>query len=200
MRMYRSPIIAALVMTVVASDPTAAQVTPEFTLPQPEWLVGYVTNLPDQLLGGAVAAIPRGLGGWGLYVDAKTGTGSPADESSFISDVTRQEAESQFGDLFQNDRSVWRSVNVAVVRAFRPDVVVYAGGGVSRQEAFVRFLDEQRERGDEFGTYWVRDTEAEGWRPNVMGGMLFRLARHIGISFGAEAAPAGFTVGALAIF
>lgn len=200
MRTYRYVIAAALLATAVVSSHAAAQAAPELRLPQPEWMVGYVTNLPHQLLGGAVVAIPSGLGGWGLYLDGKTVTNSPADESSFIADVTRQEAEAQFGDLFQNDRQVWRSINIAVVRAFRPDVIFYAGGGGSREEAFIRFLDEQRERGDEFGNYWVRDPEAEGWRPNVMGGMFFRLARHIAISFGAEAAPAGFTVGALAVF
>lgn len=198
--MYRSPITAALLVTAVGSSPVTGQAIPEYALPQPEWMVGYVTNLPHQPVGGAVAAIPPGLGGWGLYLDAKSGAASPADDSSFMDEVTRQEAEAQFGDLFQNDRSVWTSLNVAVVRAFRPDVVVYVGGGASREESFVRFLDQQRERGDTFGNYWVRDPEAEGWRANMIAGMFFRIARHIAISFGAEAAPAGFTVGGLAIF
>lgn len=195
--MSRAAAAVAVILTLGAPGGLAGQADgPVF--PRPVFMVGYVVNAPEQLVGGGAAFLPPGFGGWGIYADVKGVTDSPANESSYAASVTREEAES-FGDAIQSERSAWRSFNVAVLRAFRDDVIVYVGGGASKETPFIEYYDATQERG-RFGYYWVRDAEMEAWRANAMGGIYFRLMRNLAFQFGAELAPRGVTAGALLVF
>lgn len=198
--MVRVLILTVLVGQLAGVAVASAQDPAAPNLALPRWMVGYVANAPHQFLGGAVAVLPRRLAGWGFYADAKTSTQSPADDESYIRDLTREEAETQFGDAFLNERNVWLSFNFAVIRAFQQDaVLLYAGGGASHQSPFAEFFDASGERGV-FGHYWVSDPGREAWRPNLMAGMFSRVARRVVIQIGVETMPRGVTVGTLAVF
>ena len=191
----RMALALTLVLPFVLVPGAAAQEGMEPVFPAPTLMVGYIANAPDQLVGGGGAWLPGFLDGWGIYADYKVDSDSPADESNFLADLSGQEAEA-LGDQRRVERSSYSTINVAVVRAFRADVVVYLGGGVSEERVFAEFLDETGNRGA-FGNYWVEYENIGGLRPNFMAGIFFRLARNITAQFGAEAVPSGFTVGLL---
>lgn len=179
------------VLWLVAVCSAGAQ-APEPAFPSPTLMAGFVANAPDQLLGAGAAWLPSFLRGWGLYVDYKKDIDSPADESNFIPDITAEEAMAM--DELRVTTSSFTSVNFAVVREFRPDVIVYLGGGISEESVYSEFFDFTQEIGN-FGHYWVEHETAGDRQGRVLGGIFFRLARHVGAQFGAETAPTGFTVG-----
>lgn len=197
MAYQRGLALSVLLLMAVGVQEVQGQGGFEPVHPAPVVMLGYVANAPDQLLGGGVAFLPPALRGWGLYADAKTHTSSPEDDPWFRADLTPEDA-AEFGDLPQDEESVWTTFNVALVRAFQDDLIVYLGGGASRERMYAEYFDPSRERA-EFGYYWIPDTEPEAWRPNVMGGMFFRIMRHVMVQVGAESAPRGFTVGILAV-
>lgn len=184
-----------LVLSLAAASGASAQSDPQSqtAFPVPRLFIGYVANAPDQLLGAGAAWLPSFLGGWGLYLDAKQDAESPGDESDFLRDRTAEEAAAS-GDERRVTRNSYRNVNLAVVRAFRPDVVLYLGGGISDESVYSEFFDPDQELGN-FGHYWVEHADSGGLRPNLLGGIFFRLARNVTAQFGAEAVPSGFTVG-----
>jgi hypothetical protein len=99
---------------------------------------------------------------WGVYVDAKFTFGSPEGESNFDPSLTPEDAEG-FGDIVADEKSVWTTVTVAVMRVVSGEATLYAGAGYSREDAYVQYFDESRERG-EFGFYWVKDDKESGDR------------------------------------
>lgn len=190
---------AALLLALAG---TAEVVAAQAGLPpgddRPRVLVGYVANAPEMMLGGTVAALPAFLGGWGIYLDAKRGLENPGESEFLEPEITPAEAKA-LGHPAVQEKSYWRSLNAAVVRAFRDDLILYLGGGAAREQGYVEYFDESQTRGN-FGYYWVRDDAVTGSRPNVMGGMYFRLMRHIAVQFGLESTPAGVTVGVVGAF
>ncbi len=157
--------------------------------------VGYVTNVPNQFLGFNLLGItPKLLGGLGLYADAKFSTDSPANDPTLMEGVTVQQAEITFGDDLFEERSEWRSFNVALVYAVTPELALYGGAGYSKETAYRQYFDDSQTRG-EFGFYWIEDPAESGTRVNVLGGGFIRLARVLLFQAGAEAQPLGATVG-----
>ena len=120
---------------------------------------------------------------FGLYADLKLSVDSPRKEESCCP-YTLDEAEA-FGDQLFQDKSAWRSFDVAIVRVVGPQLAVYAGGGASRERAYRQYFDQTRTRGN-FGAYWVEDTEASGTRVNVLGGLIFHASRNLMFVFGGE--------------
>lgn len=190
-------LVILLMATAVGTGASAQGLAPVF--PRPLLMGGYAANAPQVLLGAAVVGLPPGLGGWGLYGDVKTSLGSPANDSDFMAGVDRAEAQAQWNDVVQKDHSHWRALDVAVVRAFRDDLILYLGGGGVHEDSYVQLFDATQERGT-LGFYWVHDEAASGWRANLLGGMFFRIARHLAVQFGAETTPPGFTVGMLLVY
>lgn len=197
--MVRRSAAATLLLLAACHSNAWAQQGLEPVYEQPHWFVGYVANAPQMLLGGTVAALPAALGGWGLYADAKFGTESPAGDDYFVSDVSYEQALNVRLDTFSQFESYWRSFNLAVVRAFREDLIVYLGGGMAEERVFAEFFDETRELGN-LGYYLVEDGASRAWYPNAMGGMYFRIMEHVALQFGAESTPVGLTVGVIAVF
>lgn len=190
---------ATLLILAASHSPAFAQSGPEPVYDQPHWFVGYVANAPQLLLGGTVAALPPGLGGWGVYADAKLGVESPADDRFFTREISFVEARDVRLDIFSRFESHWRSFNLALVRAFRADLILYLGGGAAEERVFAEFFDESAELGN-LGYYLVEDERARAWYPNAMGGMYFRLMKHLAVQFGAETTPVGLTVGVVGVF
>jgi hypothetical protein len=156
------------------------------------WQVGYVANAPQQVLGIGAWTMPSPRHGWGLYADVKLSADSPAGDVLDRA-MTPADAE-QLGDDFFKETAAWTTVNMALVRGVSAELAVYLGGGVSWRTTYLQYVDGTLTRG-EFGQYWVVDDELTGVRPNVLGGALFRAASRVVFQFGAEAAPAGVTVG-----
>lgn len=192
---------AAITLLILAASHgnAVAQAGPGPVFERPDWFIGYVANAPHLLLGGAVAALPDALGGWGLYLDAKMGLDSPANDDFFMPDITFNEAKNVRQHTFSRDESYWRSYNVAVVRAFRDDLIFYLGGGAAEERVFAEFFDPSRELGN-FGYYFIEDEGMHRWQANAMGGMYFRIMRHLAVQFGAESTPVGLTVGVIGVF
>lgn len=189
---------AVLLATAATADAVGAQVGLGLAYERPRFMVGYVANAPELMLGGMVAVLPPFLGGWGVHVDAKRAVQDPGAESSFQPDVTRTEAETVLQDVVVQEKTYWESYNAAVVRAFRPDLILYLGGGAAKEARYVEYFDPEGTSG-EFGYYWVRDEPPGGWRANAMAGMYFRLMRHLALQFGVEATPPGLTIGVLGV-
>lgn len=195
--MVRSFVILFMLAALPAT--AVAQAGPASIYERPSWFIGYVANAPHLLLGGTVAAIPPALGGWGLYLDAKTGIDSPAGDEFYRDDLSHDQARQELGDTFSSDQSHWRSFNAAVVRAFSDNVIIYLGGGVAEEQVYSEFYDPSGERGN-LGYYWVKDEDLQAWRGNAMGGMYFRIMRHLAFQAGVESTPVGLTVGLIAVF
>lgn len=173
-----------------AQSPTGLE-PPE--LPPLHLLVGYVVNGPEQLLGGGAAWLPGFLGGWGVYVDYKTDHDSPADHPDFEPDRSAEEAQAA-GEERSVTTASYRSMNAGLVRALDPQLAVYLGAGKTDASVYSEFFDPTGELG-QFGFYWAEYEERGGARVNVMGGLFFRIRKHLGVQLGAEASPAGATVG-----
>lgn len=185
-------VILALAAVAGRSTESAAQgLDPVF--PAPQLLIGYVANAPQQLVGAGAAWLPPFLGGWGLYADYKMDLDTREEESNFIAGITGEEALAGPDDPRVNDHS-YESINVAIVRAFRDDLIFYLGGGVTRETVYTEFFDPSGDRG-EFGHYWVTYEDLGGLRPTALGGMFFRLGSRLAAQFGFEGLPKGITVG-----
>lgn len=157
------------------------------------WLVGYVGNAPQQYLGaGTAITTTRWLGGVGIYVDAKTTTRDPADET-FLPDLTPDSA-ANYGDFFSGERSAWTSWNVALIKVISSELAVYAGAGFGTRTHYLQYADQTRERAED-GVYWVRDEANSGTYPSGIGGFFLRLGDRTIFQIGAESAPFGVTVG-----
>lgn len=194
--MVRSFVTLLVLMAAASSGNAVAQAGSLYE--RPTWFVGYVANAPHLLLGGTVAALPPRLGGWGLYLDAKTGIDSPANEEFFRADISFQEGRGE-GHTVTREESHWRSYNAALVRAFGDEIILYLGGGAAEGRVFAELLDESGETGN-FGYYFVEDETLHAWYGNVMGGMYFRLMKHVAVQAGLESTPTGLTVGVIAVF
>lgn len=182
---------------LIATAPSVghAQTAPgsgESGLSSPRVMVGFVVNGPDQLLGAGGAWLPRFLGGWGLYLDHKRDADSPADASASVG-ISAEDAL-EMGDSRKYTHHSYTSVNVAVVRAYGSDVAFYLGGGISDEAVYAQFFDPTLARGS-LGHYWARYAYAGGVRPNVLGGMFFRIGSLVAVQFGVEAVPPGMTIG-----
>jgi hypothetical protein len=194
MRELRSIGLLSAALLLLGAGSLEAQRVVDFEGLRTNWLVGYVANPPEQLVGLGFGAIFPNSGGWGFQVNLKTSTDSPRNDF-FEPDITPADA-SQFGDFFFRDRSHWRSANVAVVKAISSDFALYLGGGLSDREVFFQYEDPLGERGN-LGIYWVQDDEQSEVYANVVVGAFFRLGRRLVVQFGAERAPAGVTAGGL---
>ena len=156
--------------------------------------IGYVTNAPDLLAGGAAYVILPVLGGLGLYVDAKFDTSDRADDEGFEPGLTSRQVEDELGDDFRAEESTWRSVNAALMRPITPSFIVYGGAGYARETVYHEYIDPDRERGLA-GFYWVKAPDRDRTTVNLMAGMLLRMTPWINAHFGAETAPRGVSVG-----
>jgi hypothetical protein len=184
---YSSLTAAALVLAV--ATPLAAQQTS-----RPVYGIGYVTNAPDLLAGGAAYVVLPVLGGLGLYVDAKFDTSDRRDDEAFDPTLTARQVDDEIGDAFRADESSWRSVNAAIIRPITPALMLYAGVGYARETVYREYFDDTRERGLA-GVYWVEAPDDNATTVNAMAGMLVRLTPWFNAHFGMETAPRGATVG-----
>lgn len=189
---HRALAIGFIAAATSGLNAQAAPEPPEDAFSPPRLMVGFVINGPEQFLGGGGAWLPRFLGGWGIYLDYKADTDSPAESEDFVA-ISAEEALEAGDDRRITDHS-YRSLNAALVRAYDSDVVFYLGGGVSEESTYSRFFDSTLTRGS-FGHYWAEHAQAGGVRANVLGGMFFRLGQRFAVQFGAEAVPPGVTVG-----
>lgn len=155
--------------------------------------VGYVVNLPRQMMGFSGMVIAPALRDWGFYLDVKRTTDSRTDHVAYDADMTVEDAEG-FDDFLMEQESEWQTINAAVIRVVTPALALYVGGGVSKEDALRRYFDSTGVRGIS-GTYWIDDPDGSGTRANVMGGAWFRILPSFLVQFGAEAAPRGATVG-----
>ena len=135
------------------------------------------------------------FGGWGVTADVQGNLDSPRSERGFEEDITPGQARSEHGDFFFRDRSAWRLVNVALVRALTSEIAVYAGAGLADEDAYIQFADPSATRGFG-GYYWVSDEEGSGVRTSFVGGLFFQAGRNLWFQFGGASAPAGVRVGA----
>lgn len=191
--------VLATVLSLVPVSPLRGQVSLEgedHFGNAPHWLVGYTINAPTQLVGIGTAYFSPGLGGWGVYADAKLTLESPTNESSFDPSLTSAEAEERFDDDLFDERDIWTTVNVAAVRTLLESLAVYAGAGFSDKKAYHEYFDNANvnPRG-ELGYYWVEDVAASGTFVNLLAGGFFRASESVVFQFGVESQPRGFTVG-----
>jgi hypothetical protein len=162
---------------------------------QPRIGIGYVANIPNQLVGVTGHFVsPTLLGGLGLYVDAKLDNSSPEDEEGYLPDLTAEQVEDTRNDVVFHEAGSWQTVNVALMKPVTSQLVAYAGAGVSRSTEYNQYFDEQREMG-RLGFYWVEDEEESGTFTNFMGGVFFQLGSSFAVQMGGETRPAGFTMG-----
>lgn len=155
---------------------------------------GFVANAPHAPVGGAVWGLIPGLNGFGLYADFKTSVGSAEGNDNFVPGLTPEEIAVQYDHLLFDREDHYWGINVAVTRAITEELIVYLGGGYGQRTRYQEYWDEERQVG-EFGYYWVEDPERSGDYVNLLGGVFFRISSRVRIQFGAEAQPAGFTVG-----
>jgi hypothetical protein len=157
---------------------------------------GYVTNAPQELVGGTIWGLIPGLSGWGLYADAKLNPSDRSTDEFYFKDLSPADVD----ELYPRDKElkseeIWRSFDVAVVRHITPELMLYVGGGYAYRDVYLRYLDPAQQRG-QFGHYWIKDEEHSEGTVNVMGGALLRISNRLRLQFGGETAPTGFTVGA----
>lgn len=192
MKLSSLRVLAALVVTGtslgVAAERAEAQWGPRIG-------VGYVASAPHQYLGLSAHVLTRQLGGLGLYVDAKMSHSTPSDRENFESDWNAQYVDDNFGDLPFGGDSEYRSVNAALMRPVTPELILYAGAGITERTSYVEYLDENEERGRN-GFYWVEDDDAGATGLNLLAGAFFRIGRNVSLQFGLESEPRGATVGA----
>lgn len=157
--------------------------------------IGYVVNAPNQYVGASAHVLTRALGGLGLYVDGKFTVPSARDKDNFQEEWTAQYVDDNFGDIPFTTDEQHRSFNAALMRPVTPELILYAGAGLTERAAFVEYRDETGERGN-LGFYWVEDPDQKATGLNVLGGAFFRIGRNVALQFGAEAEPRGLTIGA----
>ena len=157
--------------------------------------VGWVANVPTSYLGFSVMPVtPSLFGGAGLYADVKLTNDSPKNDVGFLSGVTVEDAELTFGDRLFSDHSDWVTVDLALVYAVAPELVLYGGAGYSKETHYREYFDEAEERGN-FGFYWVADPADTGTRVNILGGAIMRLNRYVSFQVGGQTKPVGVNVG-----
>ena len=158
--------------------------------------VGYTANAPRLLAGGSAWAVFPSLRGFGLYVDAKFSTDSPAGTGDeYLAGVTAEQMEADFpAHLFHVSEDAYRSFNAAVAYMVSRELIAYAGGGWVERTHYRQYYDETEEFG-RFGFYWVDDPRYDTSGPNLLAGVLFRLGANVRAQFGAETRPFGFTAG-----
>lgn len=162
---------------------------------QPRIGIGYTANLPNQLVGVSGHFVsPSVLGGLGIYVDAKMDNSSPRDEEGYLPDLTAEEVEDTRNDPIFRREGSWQTVNVALMKPVTPQMVVYAGAGMSKTTEYNEYFDEAREMG-RLGFYWVEDADRSGTFANFLGGVYFQLGESFAVQLGGESRPAGFTMG-----
>ncbi|MFO7893402.1 MAG: hypothetical protein R6U63_06710 [Longimicrobiales bacterium] len=159
--------------------------------------VGYVAQGPHMFLGGTVWGLIPGLGGWGLYVDAKLGLDDRGEETGFEPGIEVSETDPTHLPLTTD--TYWQSANVAVVRVLTDELTVYVGGGWSDKKAYKEFLDPSETLG-QLGHYWVVDEGKSGADMNFMAGAFLRITPSVRAQFGGETRPTGFTVGVSIVF
>lgn len=157
--------------------------------------IGYVVSAPHQYLGLSAHVLTRHLGGLGLYVDGKTSHSTPSKRANFESGWNAQYVDDNFGDLPFGEDAAYRSVNLALMRPITPELILYAGAGMTERTLYVEYLDENEQRGQN-GFYWVEDDDASATGLNVLAGAFFRIGRNVSLQFGVESEPRGATVGA----
>ena len=162
--------------------------------------LGYVGNIPDAMVGGAILALtPKVFGGAGLYADVKFSPTTPARAEEYDSTITVDQADNQYADLLVVEESAWVTVNLALVYAVTAELALYAGAGYARENHYRQYFDDAQIRGLE-GFYWIRDPAASGGRVNALGGVLLRAGRHVAFQMGLEAQPRGADVGVMITF
>lgn len=162
---------------------------------QPVIGVGYVANAPEELAGAMIWGLIPGLGGWGLYVDAKLDTSPESNRSNFLG-VTPELVDSLFPeDGRLNARDSWRGFNVAVVRPLTPQFAVYVGAGYAEWTRYYEFFDPDGQRGLH-GFYWGESPNESGSTTNFLAGAILSAGKWIRFHFGGETRPGGLTVGA----
>lgn len=157
--------------------------------------VGYVVSAPNQYVGVSAHVLSTLAGGVGLYFDGKATRPSISSRENFESAWTSRHVDNTFGDLPFSDAHEYRSLNIALLRPMTPELMIYAGAGLTRRTVYVEYLDEERERG-RYGVYWVEDTDAAAEGVNALAGAFFRIGRNMSLQFGFETQPGGVTVGA----
>ena len=163
--------------------------------------VGYVASIPITPLGfSALGVTPKILGGTGLYVDFKLTTSSPSSNANYDPNLTIQDAEFVYGDRLFDDKSDWKSFNLALVYAVSGEFLLYGGAGYSKEERYREYWDDEANRGDDQGFYWISDPEGSGDRVNVLGGAIFRLARMVMFQIGGQTEPRSANVGVIFAF
>jgi len=156
--------------------------------------LGYVASIPDMFVGGtALFLSPEIFGGAGLYADVRLTPSSPGGDPYFRSDISVDQAELAFGDRLFQEKSVWLSVDLAVVYVLAREFAVYAGAGYLRERKYREYFDDSLTRGFD-GFYWVLDDAESRTRVNVLGGAFFRVSRYVFFQMGLEARP-GANVG-----
>lgn len=191
----RALFVGALAGTLLLpqAQPLSAQTTVDFA-ERSNWLVGYVVNAPQQLLGFGTGVVLSRLGGFGVYVDAKLTHDSPARDSGFLENMTPQEAMDR-GDIFFKDDSAWTTVNIAVVKGISEELALYLGAGPSWRTFYSQFEETPPAELSPLGLYWVEDEVRSEVHANVIAGGFFRMGNRVVFQFGAGTAPAGFTAG-----
>lgn len=157
--------------------------------------VGWVANVPTSYLGFSLMTIaPSILGGAGLYADVKLTTDSPKNAVGYVPGLSVLDAEVTFADrLFGTDND-WFTIDLALVYAVAPELVLYAGTGYSDRGHYREYFDETETRGN-FGFYWIDDPSRSGARVNLLGGVIMRLNQYIAFQGGGQTQPAGANVG-----
>lgn len=168
-----------------------AQSTVDFT-GRSHLFVGYTASPPQQMAGFALAATSAGLGGWGLLVDGRFTTDSPAGDI-FLSDRTPEQADSE-GDRFHRERSAWTTLGLSAVKGLTPEFAVYLGGGVAWETVYFQYEDDTRELAP-LGFYWVEDEVQSTVHPNVTLGAFLRMGNRLVAKVGGQSAPRAFVLG-----
>lgn len=158
-----------------------------------------MANIPNTFVGfTALGITPKLFGGAGVYADVKFTTSSQGSDPYFLSDISVQQAETTFGDLFFRDQSDWLSINFALVYALGREFIVYGGAGYTRERRYREYFDDSQTRG-QLGFYWISDSGASGDRVNVLGGAFFQIGQYIMLQMGAEAQPTGANIGIMLV-
>lgn len=158
--------------------------------------IGYVANAPNMFAGAMAFAVFDIAGGLGLYVDGKYRTENPSTRDDYMDSLSVADIELFPGQRELQDGFFAWSVNAALVKTVSPEMMIYAGAGYAVDEQYVRYYD----GGDFFDLgvddrYWVKDEANSGPRVNLLGGVIFRMTRHVALHFGLELVPPGVTVG-----
>ena len=150
--------------------------------------IGYVVNAPIQLVGLHFSQASRGRLGW--FGDFKLTVFLEPEESIFY-DVPRSGVPGD--DEFDSDRISRNSLNGGVTFGLSDRFFLYAGVGGQQRTRYLRYRNVTRIIGRSADFYWITD---QGFGVNALGGFGLRVHRYVTVVLGAEANPAGVTIGA----